>query len=174
MRAWRAPPNPGARIVVRARGRSSAVPTACFCCLAGVHHDPLRRTRPALLDCTPPLAQPDRQIPRNSPSAAPDRRLAGWDVLYVALILAACAAAFRLSPAAASRSRAPHRLSRSTSRSSCRRWGTSLERARANSAPLFALLLVDGLHRRDRRSILISAAAAAMTLLIPLAVPGSF
>jgi hypothetical protein len=42
------------------------------------------------------------------------------------------------------------------------------------SAPLFALLLVDGLQRRDRRSVLISTAAAAMTILIPFMVPGAF
>lgn len=41
------------------------------------------------------------------------------------------------------------------------------------SAPLFALVLVDGLQRKDRRSVLIGTAAAAMTVLLPIAIPGS-
>ncbi len=36
------------------------------------------------------------------------------------------------------------------------------------SAPLFALLLIDGLQRRDRPALMISAAAASMTALLPL------
>jgi hypothetical protein len=36
------------------------------------------------------------------------------------------------------------------------------------SAPLFALLLIDGLQRRNRPALMISAAAASMTLLLPL------
>jgi hypothetical protein len=42
------------------------------------------------------------------------------------------------------------------------------------SAPLFALLLAVGLEQRDRRLSTISAAAAAMTILIPFAIPGVF
>ena len=42
------------------------------------------------------------------------------------------------------------------------------------SAPVFALLLLDGLERRDRRAITIGTAAAAMSLLVPFAIPGAF
>jgi hypothetical protein len=42
------------------------------------------------------------------------------------------------------------------------------------SAPLFAVLLVDGLQRGKRAPVVISAAAAAMTVLIPLAILRSF
>lgn len=42
------------------------------------------------------------------------------------------------------------------------------------TAPVFALLLLDGLERRDRRAVVIGAAAGAMSLLVPFAVPGSF
>jgi hypothetical protein len=42
------------------------------------------------------------------------------------------------------------------------------------SAPLFVLLLVDGLHERDRDAVAIGTAAAALTILIPFAVPGAF
>jgi hypothetical protein len=42
------------------------------------------------------------------------------------------------------------------------------------SAPLFALLLVDGLQRRNRPAVLIGTAAAAMTILLPFALHGSF
>lgn len=42
------------------------------------------------------------------------------------------------------------------------------------SAPLFALLLIDGLQRRRRGSVLIASGAAAMTILIPVAILGSF
>jgi hypothetical protein len=42
------------------------------------------------------------------------------------------------------------------------------------SAPMFALLLLDGLERRDRRAIMIGTAAAAMSLLVPFAIPGAF
>jgi hypothetical protein len=42
------------------------------------------------------------------------------------------------------------------------------------SAPLFAVLLVDGLHQRNRYAVRIGTAAAAMTILIPFAIPGAF
>jgi hypothetical protein len=42
------------------------------------------------------------------------------------------------------------------------------------SAPLFALLLIDGLHERNRDAVAIGTAAAAMTILIPFAIPGVF
>lgn len=41
------------------------------------------------------------------------------------------------------------------------------------SAPLFAVLLVDGLERGSRRAVLISTAATVMSILIPFAIPGS-
>jgi len=43
-----------------------------------------------------------------------------------------------------------------------------------DTAPLFAVLLVDGLLRRDRRAVLICVAAAAMTVFVPIAIPGTF
>jgi len=42
------------------------------------------------------------------------------------------------------------------------------------SAPLFTLLLVDGLHQRNRYAVGIGTIAAAMTILIPFAIPGAF
>ncbi len=42
------------------------------------------------------------------------------------------------------------------------------------SLPLFALLLVDGLHQRNRCAVAIGTAAAAMTVLIPFAIPAAF
>ncbi len=42
------------------------------------------------------------------------------------------------------------------------------------SAPMLALLLVDGLQRHSRSSVLIVVAAASMTILAPLAIPGTF
>lgn len=42
------------------------------------------------------------------------------------------------------------------------------------SAPLFALLLLDGLHQRNRLAVGVGTAAAAMTILIPFMVPGAF
>jgi hypothetical protein len=42
------------------------------------------------------------------------------------------------------------------------------------SAPLFVLLLVDGLHQGNRYAVRIAAAAAALTVLIPFAIGGAF
>jgi hypothetical protein len=42
------------------------------------------------------------------------------------------------------------------------------------SAPLFTLLLIDGLQQRNRYAVGIGTAAAAMTMLIPFAIPGAF
>jgi hypothetical protein len=39
------------------------------------------------------------------------------------------------------------------------------------TAPLFGLLLIDGLQRRNRPALAISAAAASMTVLLPLVIP---
>jgi hypothetical protein len=100
-----------------------------------------------------------------------DKLLAGFDVLYVALILAACAAAFvsvrrRLTITSAAVCAVAISVLLPTMGDV---WSDTRD-----TAPLFALLLVDGLHRRNRSSVVICLAAAAMTLLIPLAVPGSF
>jgi hypothetical protein len=40
------------------------------------------------------------------------------------------------------------------------------------SAPVFVLLLLDGLERRDRRSLWVACAAAAMSVLVPFVAPG--
>jgi hypothetical protein len=42
------------------------------------------------------------------------------------------------------------------------------------SAPLFTLLLVDGLHQGNRYAVRIGGAAAALTILIPFAIGGAF
>jgi hypothetical protein len=42
------------------------------------------------------------------------------------------------------------------------------------SAPLFVLLLIDGLHQGNRYAVRIGAAAAALTILIPFAIGGVF
>lgn len=42
------------------------------------------------------------------------------------------------------------------------------------SAPLFILLLIDGLQQDHRRSVQIAAGAAAMTILVPFAIPATF
>jgi hypothetical protein len=96
---------------------------------------------------------------------------AGWDVVYVALILAACAMAI-----CSLRARVTI-----TSAAACALVVTVVLPTMGDvwsdtrvSASLFAVLLVDGLQRRNRWSVLIAAAAAAMTILIPAAIPGSF
>ncbi|MEA2210300.1 MAG: hypothetical protein QOF83_248 [Solirubrobacteraceae bacterium] len=97
--------------------------------------------------------------------------MAIWDCLYMLLVLAASAAAW-LS--------LRHRVT-ITSAAACAlsvgvlvpTLGDAWSDTRL-SAPLFALLLVDGLQRGRRAPVLISAAAAAMTILIPVAIPGSF
>jgi hypothetical protein len=42
------------------------------------------------------------------------------------------------------------------------------------SAPLFGLLLADGLHERNRYAVGVGTAAAAMIILIPFMIPGAF
>jgi hypothetical protein len=42
------------------------------------------------------------------------------------------------------------------------------------SAPLFVLVLIDGLHQGNRYAVRIGAAAAALTILIPFAIGGAF
>jgi hypothetical protein len=42
------------------------------------------------------------------------------------------------------------------------------------SAPLFVLLLADGLHQRNRFAVGVGTAAAAMTVLMPFMIPGAF
>jgi hypothetical protein len=95
---------------------------------------------------------------------------AAWDLIYVLLILAAAVAALMSLRARVT----------ITSAGACMlalgvlvpTLGDVWSDTRL-SAPLFAVLLVDGLERRDRRSVMIGATAAAMTILIPFAIPGS-
>jgi hypothetical protein len=95
---------------------------------------------------------------------------AAWDLVYVVLILAAAVAALM----------SLRRRVTITSAGACALalgvlvpvLGDVWSDTRL-SAPLFAVLLVDGLQRGDRRSVLISTTAAAMTVLLPFAVPGS-
>ncbi len=168
VRAWRARSARAWRPIVSSAWPVVAVPTACFCVWQAY----------IMIRYGGPTGSAGLHLPlvnlvdelRNA-LRSPDKILAGWDVLYVALILAACAVAFDSA----------HRRLTVTSAAACALaisvllptmgdvWSDTRD-----SAPLFALLLVDGLHRRDRRSVLICAVAAAMTLLIPFAVPGSF
>ena len=99
------------------------------------------------------------------------RPMALWDTAYVMLILAAVISAglslrCRMSP---------------TSLAACAlslgilipTLGDAWSDTRL-SAPLFALLLLDGLERGCRRNLSVAAAASAMTLFIPLGIPGAF
>lgn len=96
---------------------------------------------------------------------------AAWDLVYVVLIAAAVAAALW----------SVCRRATLTSLAACAlavgvlvpTFGDVWSDTRL-SAPLFAVLLIDGLERRDRRSVLICAGAASMTLLVPFAIPGTF
>lgn len=97
--------------------------------------------------------------------------VAAWDVVYVMLILAAAAAALmslrqRVTITSAGACALALGVLTPTLGDA---WGDT-----RLSAPLFALLLIDGLQRRARLSVLISTAAAAMTIAIPFAVPGAF
>jgi hypothetical protein len=97
--------------------------------------------------------------------------MTGWDLVYVSLILAACLMAFR----------SVRQGLTVTSAAACALVVTVVLPTMGDvwsdtrvSAPLFAVLLVDGLLRRDRWSVRVSAAAAAMTFLIPISIPGVF
>jgi hypothetical protein len=97
--------------------------------------------------------------------------IAAWDLVYVLLMLAATVAALmslrrRVTVTSAGASVLALGVLVPT-------FGDLWSDTRL-SAPLFAVLLVDGLQRRDRPSVMISAAAAAMTILIPFWLPGSF
>jgi hypothetical protein len=169
IRAWRARGAAGGwRPIVSNAWPVVAVPTACFCAWqayitiryggavgsAGLH---------------PPFVNLVDELRASLHN--PDKLLAGFDVVYVALILAGCAAAF---------ASARRRLTITSAAVGAVAFSVLLPTMgdvwsdTRDTAPLFALLLVDGLQRRDRRSIAISLAAAAMTLLIPSFVPGSF
>jgi hypothetical protein len=93
----------------------------------------------------------------------------GWDTVYVALIVvaavvAAVSAVRRRSLLAAAALATSLGVLIPTLGDS---WGDT-----RLSAPLFALLLLDGLHRDDRLAIGVCGAAAAMSLLAPFAIPG--
>lgn len=97
--------------------------------------------------------------------------LAAWDLVYVLLILAAAVAALislrrRVTITSAGAGVLALGVLVPT-------FGDVWSDTRL-SAPLFVMLLVDGLQRGSRRSVLISASAAAMSLLIPFAIPLSF
>ncbi|MDQ6834681.1 MAG: hypothetical protein M3016_00655 [Actinomycetota bacterium] len=94
-----------------------------------------------------------------------------WDLVYLLLILAATVAALM----------SLRRRVTITSAGACALGLGVLVPALGDawsdtrlSAPLFTLLLVDGLRRRNRPAVLIVTAAAAMTLMAPLGIPGSF
>jgi hypothetical protein len=96
---------------------------------------------------------------------------AAWDVVYLLLVLAAAGAAL---------ASLRHRVT-ITSAAACTlalgvlvpTLGDVWSDTRL-AAPLFVVLLVDGLQRRNRCSVLIGSAAAAMTVLIPFIGHGTF
>jgi hypothetical protein len=97
--------------------------------------------------------------------------MAVWDAAYVLLILAGSVAAFMLLR---------RRVTLFSAAACCLALGVlvptlgnPLSDTRL-SAPLFSLLLIEGLQRRDRATVRIAAAAAAMSFLVPFAIPGSF
>jgi hypothetical protein len=94
-----------------------------------------------------------------------------WDIAYELLILAATAAAvlsLRRRSSALSIGAVLLALSVAIGRFSPI-WGDTRD-----SLPVFALLLVIGLENRNRLNVSICLAAATMTALIPVAVPGIF
>jgi hypothetical protein len=144
------------------------VPTACF--LAWQVYIASRYGGPVgSASMHPPLVNLFDEL-RGSLNSG-DGLMAGWDVVYVGLILAACAAALV----------SVRRKVTITSAAACALalsvvlptmgdvWSDTRD-----TAPLFAVLLVDGLLRRNRRAVLISVAAAAMTVFVPIAIPGTF
>ena len=108
---------------------------------------------------------------RSSIAHAPVPTYAAWDVIYVGLIVAGVLAAFSslrrgltlpaLAACAASLGVLVPVL------------GDPWSDTRL-SAPLFALLLVDALQRRRRRTLALCATVAGMTLLTPISIPGVF
>jgi hypothetical protein len=168
VRAWRARADRGWRPIVSKVWPVIALPAACF--FAWQAYITYRYGGPVgSAGIHPPLVNIVDELRASLHN--PDKLLAGWDVLYVALILAGCLAAFgsvrrRLTVTSAAVSAIAFSVLLPT-------MGDVWSDTRY-TAPMFVLLLVDGLYRRDRRSIVISLAASAMTLLIPFAVPGSF
>ncbi len=98
-------------------------------------------------------------------------RLAGWDVAYQLLVIAAVVVAvlsLRRDLSALSFAAALLALSLSVAGYEPV-WGDTRD-----SLPVFALLLVSGLEHRRGVNLWICGAAAGMTALIPLAIPGVF
>jgi hypothetical protein len=169
LRAWRSRPRPGEwRRIALAIWPIVVVPTACF--LAWQLYIASRYGGPVgSASMQPPLVNLFDEL--GSSLHNPDRLMAGWDVLYVGLILAACGGALV----------SVRRKVTITSAAACALvlsvvlptmgdvWSDTRD-----TAPLFAVLLVDGLLRRNRRAVLISVAAAAMTGFVPIAIPGAF
>ena len=94
-----------------------------------------------------------------------------WDVAYLLVVAAACVTAARaLRAHCTAMSLAAGALALGMLIPS---FGDVYSDTRL-SAPLLALLLVDGVDRRHRPTLAICALAAAMTIAMPVAVPGSF
>ncbi len=97
--------------------------------------------------------------------------LAGWEVAYLLLMIVAVAAALlslRRQVTAANVAAALFALTVLVAPFNDA-WGDARD-----SLPMLALLLVIGLERREPAWLGICVAAAAMTALVPLAIPGSF
>ncbi|MBV9838573.1 MAG: hypothetical protein JO156_10650 [Solirubrobacterales bacterium] len=118
---------------------------------------------------SPPLVGIVDEVRRSMHNSWPP--YAVWDLVYVLLILAAAAAALAsLSRQVTITSAAASALALGAL---IPMMGDAWSDTRL-SAPLFAVLLVDGLQRRHRSSVLISTIAAATTILIPFSIPGAF
>jgi hypothetical protein len=168
VRAWRARQSPGGwRAVARARWPGIVIPGAAYVLwqtyVMARYGGPVGEAHASI-----PFLNLVQEI-RWSLAHAPIPAYAGWDVIYVGLILAATLTAWgSLCRGVTLPGLAACAVSLGVVLPV---FGDAWSDTRL-SAPLFALLLVDALQRRRRWTARLSGAAAAMTLLIPLALPG--
>lgn len=169
LRAWRARRQPGGwRAVIHTGWPVIAVPIAAFC--AWQVYITFRYG--GLLGTSDTAGIPGLNLVqeiRTALTTAPTFEFAAWDCVYVVLIIAGIAAA------AAS-------LRRGISLPGVAACGVAIGILLPTfgdpwsdtrvSAPLFALLLADGLQRQSRRTLLLCAAVTSMTILIPSSIPG--
>jgi hypothetical protein len=168
VRAWRARGIPGALRDVASRSWPVLVPTAAFAAWQ-VYVTARYGGGVGGAGLGLPLLNLVQEVRASIRNESPF--IAAWDLVYVLLMLAASVAALM----------SLRRRVTVLSAGACAlalgvlvpTFGDVWSDTRL-SAPLFAVLLVDGLQRRDRRSVLIGAAAAAMTIVIPFWLPGAF
>lgn len=169
VRAWRARGKPGGwRAVIQRAWPVVVVPIAAFC--AWQAYVTVRYG--GLLGTSDTGGIPGLNLVqeiRTSIATAPTFAFAAWDTMYVVLMIAgivAAAASLRRGisiPGVAACGVAIGILLPT--------FGDPWSDTRV-SAPLFALLLVEGLQRRSRWTLLLCAAVTSMTLLIPSSLPG--